>query len=191
MLLFPAACGRFCAIVCTGRRLVRARVVVWCTSDLASMKHFAIISLRIYCSRGVFFHLYSVFFRHVFNQSQPWICAYETNENDCTFGTSVWYVCTSIFILYCTSIPGIMLQHYYSSVAACTVGTQVDIPYTAVRVHVPGTYIFYRTYFATIMSSSSSSSSAIVASVVCCLPYAIYGSIDSSVLLLLDLNCIQ
>ena len=33
--------------------------------------------------------------------------------------------------------------HCYSSVAACIVGTQVDIQYTiAVLVHVPGTYIY-------------------------------------------------
>ena len=40
----------------------------------------------------------------------------------------------------------IMIQlHYYSSVAACIVGTQADIQYTTVvRVHVPSTYIFYR-----------------------------------------------
>ena len=37
-----------------------------------------------------------------------------------------------------------MIQlHYYCSVAACIVGTQVDIQYTiAVLVHVPGTYIY-------------------------------------------------
>ena len=58
-------------------RLVRARVVLWCTtSDLASMKHFAIVSLWIYCSRGVFFCLYSVFFRHVFLQPEPTLDSY-------------------------------------------------------------------------------------------------------------------
>ena len=86
-----------------------------------------------------------------------------------------------------------MIQVHYISVAASIVGTQVEIQYTtAVRVHVPGTYIFYRTYFAKTNSNSSSSSSAMAASFVCCcLPYAIYGSIDSRVLLLLDLNCMQ
>ena len=39
--------------------------------------------------------------------------------------------------------------HYNSSAVACIGGTRVDIQYTtAVRVHVPGTYILYRTYFA-------------------------------------------
>ena len=73
MPLFPAAYGRSSTIVCTDivQRLVRARVVLWCTSDLASVKHFEIVSLRIYCSRGVFFHLYSVFFRYVFLQPEP------------------------------------------------------------------------------------------------------------------------
>ena len=60
MLFFPAACGRSSTIVCTGRGLVRARVVL-CSSDLASVEHFAIVSLRMYCSRSVFFNLYGVF----------------------------------------------------------------------------------------------------------------------------------
>ena len=39
---------------------MRARVVL-CSSDLASVEHFAIVSLRMYCSRSVFFNLYGVF----------------------------------------------------------------------------------------------------------------------------------
>ena len=35
------------------------------------------------------------------------------------------------------------------------VGTQVEIQYTAVRVHVPGAYDLYRTHFATTKSHSS------------------------------------
>ena len=84
MLLFPAACGRSSTFVCTGQSLVRARVVLWCTSGLVSMKHFAIVSLRIYCIRGVFFHLFSVFFRHVFLQPEPTLDLYVWNKNDST-----------------------------------------------------------------------------------------------------------
>ena len=58
------------------------------------------------------------------------------------------------------------------------VGTQeVDIQYTAVRVHVPGTYYIIQTYFPTTNSNSSSSATA-ASFVCCCLLYAIYGSID-------------
>ena len=85
MLLLPAAFGRSSTFVCTEQRLVRVRVVLWFTYGLAPMKHSAIVSLRIYCSRGIFFNLCSVFLRHVFlQQSQPWICTYETNKNDST-----------------------------------------------------------------------------------------------------------
>ena len=39
-----------------------------------------------------------------------------------------------------------MIQLHYSGVAACIVGTQVEIQYTtAVRVHVPGTYYIVHT----------------------------------------------
>ena len=68
--------------------------------------------------------------------------------------------------------------------------TQVEIQYTAVRVHVPGTsYIVH-----TLQQQTATAVLVVVLQLlaVCyCLLYAIYGSIDSSVLLLLDLNCIQ
>ena len=38
-----AACCRSSTFVCTGQRLVRARVMLWCTSGLASMKQFALV----------------------------------------------------------------------------------------------------------------------------------------------------
>ena len=145
MLLFPAPCGRRSTIVCTGHRLVRARVVLWCTSDLASIKHFASVSLRIYCGSGVFFHLYSVFFRHVFLQPEPTLGLYVRNKQK---RQHVWYVRVMrvhIHIYTLLTVPIYCDTTYinYSSVAACIVGTQVDIQYTtAVRVHVPGTYIY-------------------------------------------------
>ena len=43
-------------LVCTGQRLVRARVVLWSTPRLARMKHFAIFSSAMY-TRDEFFHL--------------------------------------------------------------------------------------------------------------------------------------
>ena len=157
------------------------------------MTPFAIVSLRIYCSRGVFL-IYIQFFSGMFffNQSQPWICTYETNKNDRYVRVIRVHIHIYTLLLYVY----MMIQlYFYSSVAACTMGTQVEIQYTtAVRVHVRGTYIHFRTCFAATNSngSSSSSSSATAASFVCCcLPYAIYGSIDGMVLLLLHLNCIQ
>ena len=48
--------------------------------------------------------------------------------------------------------------------------TSRDSIYYCCRMHVPGTYILYRTYFATVRY---------------CLPYAIHGSIDSCVVLVL------
>ena len=57
--------------VCTGQRLVRARVVLSSAPGLASIKHFAIFPSDTY-SRGVLFHLgYSFSFRHVFLQPEP------------------------------------------------------------------------------------------------------------------------
>ena len=125
-------------------RLVRARVVLWCTtSDLASMKHFAIVSLWIYCSRGVFFCLYSVFFRHVFLQPEPTLDSYVWKKHK---RQHVWYVrVVRVHIhIYTLLYVYIMTQlHYNSSAVACIGGTRVDIQYTtAVRVHVPGTYIY-------------------------------------------------
>ena len=60
---------------------MRARVVLWPTPGLASMKHFAISSSDTYeYSRGLFFHLgYSFSFRHVFLQPEPGF--YEANKN--------------------------------------------------------------------------------------------------------------
>ena len=49
---------------------------------------------------------------------------------------------------------------------------------------------YHYTYFATTNSNSSCSATA-ASFVCCCLPYAIHSSIDSSVLLLLDLNCVR
>ena len=47
----------------------------------------------------------------------------------------------------------------FTAVLLNVVGTQVEIQYTAVRVHVPGKYYqvpgVYRTYFATTNSNSS------------------------------------
>ena len=65
---------RSSTFVCTGQRVVRARVVLWSTPGLASMKHFAFFSSDAY-SRGLFFHLGYSFFSGMFffNQSQPWI----------------------------------------------------------------------------------------------------------------------
>ena len=101
---FPAACGSSSTFVCTGQRL--ACVVALCCGVPLVLHQWSILplSLRIHCwSRGVFFHLYSVFFRHVFLRPGPTLELYVWNkQNDSTSDTYVCYVCTSIFILYCT-----------------------------------------------------------------------------------------
>ena len=69
-------------------RLVRARVVLWSTPVLASMKHFAIFPPD---TVAAYFFIYVVqFFSGIlfFNQSQPWICMEQT-KNDSTFDTYV------------------------------------------------------------------------------------------------------
>ena len=66
---------RSSTFVCTGQRLVRARVVLWSTPGLASMKHFAIFSSNAY-SRGVFFYLGYYFFQACFSSTRanPGFC---------------------------------------------------------------------------------------------------------------------
>ena len=62
-------CCRSSTFVCTGQRPVRARVVLWSTPGLASMKHLAIFPSDTNC-RGVF-SILLIFFRHVFLQPEP------------------------------------------------------------------------------------------------------------------------
>ena len=173
------------------------------------MKHFAISSSDTY-SRGVLFHLgYSFFFRHVFLQPEPNLDFMkqtnlflrirrriknknQKNETKRKRQQHVWYVRahTYSYILYVHYDTTATLR----SVAACSGYTRNrdSVLYCCVRVHftlvhVPGTYNTIL-YIATTNSNNSSSATA-ASFVCCCLPYAIYSSIDSSVLLLLDLNC--
>ena len=85
----------------------------------------------------------------------------------------------------------IQLQHY-SSVAACSGYTKSTdsiycCTYARTRVHVPGTYDIIHT----LQQQTATAVVVLQLLAVCCLPYAIYSSIDSSVLLLLDLTCLQ
>ena len=70
VLLLPAACCRSIAFVCTGQRLVCARVVLWCTSGVASMKRFAIVPSDIVVAYFCIY-LYSIVFTHVFLEPEP------------------------------------------------------------------------------------------------------------------------
>ena len=92
---------------------------------------------------------------------------------------STYQVYISKYVLYTYNMAAVLLH---------VVGTQVKN--TAVRVHVPGTHYIVHTWYFTTNDHSSSSSTA-ASFVVCCLFYAIYGSIESSVLLLLHLNSIH
>ena len=77
----------------------------WCTSGLASMKPFAIVPSDIVVAY-FFISLYSVFFRDVFlNQGQPCLDLYETNKNESTSYTYVWYVCTSLYMHISYKVP--------------------------------------------------------------------------------------
>ena len=71
---------RNCTFVCTGQRLVRARVVLSSTPGLASRKHFAIFSSNTTYSRGVFFHLGSSFFQACFSSTRANPGFYEANR---------------------------------------------------------------------------------------------------------------
>ena len=109
-------CCRSITYSCTGQRLVRARVVLWSTPGLASLKHFAIFCSDTY-SRCVFFGLVFFFFQAWFSPTRANPGFYEANKhyfypsagglkaknrkrntkNDgSTSDTYVWYVCTYI-----------------------------------------------------------------------------------------------
>ena len=101
-------------------------------------------------SRGVFFYLCYVFFRHVFLQPELTL-NYIWNKQKRQHVWYVWYVYTSIYALYvhiicqvwhiCTTI-----NIYMTAALLHVAGTQVEIQYTAVRVNVPGTYIYIISY---------------------------------------------
>ena len=64
------------------------------------------------------------------------------------------------------------------------VGTEVQ--YSAVRVHVPGTYYIIHTLKQQTATAAVVVLHTVASFVSCCLLYAIYGSIDCGVLLPLD-----
>ena len=185
------------------------------------MKHFAVFSSDTYeYNRGVFFHLGYILFSGMFffNLSQPWILwrkqtlflpirrrnknkkqKSETNKNDSsTSNTYVWYVCIYIFMYTLTYTSW---SNYNNTQCCCMQWVhkkkRFSILYCCVRVHTrlcmyPVQKKKYHTCFSTTNSSISSINSATAASFVCCcLPYVVYSSIDSSVLVLLNLNCIR
>ena len=139
--------------------------------------------------RGVFVHLgYSVASGMLFfNQSQPWICMKQTKTTarlirvirvHTPIYSRIYYDTTKLQRCCCMQ----WVHKYRFSILLCV------CTYACARTR----YTLYHTstYFVTTNSNSSSSATA-ASCVCCCLPYAIYSSIDSSVLLLLDLNCIQ
>ena len=92
---------------------------------------------------AAYFSIYIQFFSGMFfcNQSQPWICTYETNKTTARLIRIIRVIRVHIYIDALLYVY-IMIQLHYSSVAASIVGRQVEIQYTTdVRVHVPGTYI--------------------------------------------------
>ena len=98
VLLLCAASCRSGTFIWAGQRLVCARVVLWCTSGYALMKHFAIVPTdRV---AAFFLSICVAFFSGTFflNQSQPWLDFQESNINESTPDTYVWYVCTSVCI---------------------------------------------------------------------------------------------
>ena len=125
-----------------------------------------------------------------FKQSQLWIYMKQTETTARrmrTFDTcahpyvySTYQVYISKYVLYTYNMAAVLLH---------VVGAQVEN--TAVRVHVPGTHYIVHTWYFTTTNDHSSSSSTAASFVFCCLFYAIYGSIESSVLLLLHLNSIH
>ena len=187
MVLFPAAC-RSSTFVCTGQTRACSRCVV---VYLWSWFNEAFCDCPFGYSRGVFFHLHSVFFRHVFLQPEPTLDLYETNKNDSTSDTYVWYVCTSIHTLH-HAYP-----RYYDTTTlqqCCCMYSGYTRRFSILLLCVCTYQVHILSYILCNSSSSSSSSSptaAINSFVCCCLLCVIYGSIYSSVLLLLDLKCIQ
>ena len=66
---------RSSTFACTGQRLARARVVLWFTLGLASMKHFEFFPSDTYTSSGAVFFIYDIHLfsgMFFFHQSQPW-----------------------------------------------------------------------------------------------------------------------
>ena len=60
---------------------MRARVILWSTRGLASMKHFAILSSNTYeYSRGLYFHLGIRFFSGISSSTRTNIGLYEANK---------------------------------------------------------------------------------------------------------------
>ena len=126
------------------------------------------------------------FFSHGFLRPEPILDLYETNEN-AACQTRTCDTCAHPYIPYAYIYPGMMYDtiKYYGSVAACSGNTSIDSVYFCPCARTR--YILYRTYFATTKSNSSSSAQ-LAASLICCyLLYAVYRSVDSSVLLRLDL----
>ena len=85
LVLLPTACCRSSTFICTGQRLVRARVVVVC---LWSYLKEALCN----CPFGIvvaFFSSIFIFFKACFVQPKPTLGLYETNENDSTSDTYV------------------------------------------------------------------------------------------------------
>ena len=145
-LLLPAACCRGSTFVCTRQRLVLARAVLWCTSGLASMKHFATVLSE---TVAAYFFICIQFFSGMFffNQGQPWIWMKQKKRQH------VWYVYIRVIRVHIRKytlstyqvLPGMIQLKHYSSVAACSGYTSRDSQYTAARVHVPGIYYIVHT----------------------------------------------
>ena len=65
-----------------------AWAVLWCTSGLASKKHFAIVPSDIF-EAYLFIYLYSVFFRHGFLQPEPTLAGFAWSKQK---QEHAWYV---------------------------------------------------------------------------------------------------
>ena len=162
VLRLVAACCRISAFVCTGQRLVRARVALWSTPGLASMKHLeAFGNFPFGYSRDVFFHLLVhrlfSFFQAFFLQPELTLDLYETKKT------------TARLIRTCHACAHTYIHYVYISCDTTTIQQQwgpqeAEIQYTAVRVHVPGTYYAIHTLrqqTATRYSSNSATAASL------------------------------
>ena len=85
---------RSSTFVCTGQRLVRARVVLWSIPGLASMKHFAVFSSDTYSRKRIFSRentcrLCIIFFSRIFVQ-RPLSKSMTQANRKSWLGSSCW-----------------------------------------------------------------------------------------------------
>ena len=117
-------------------------------------------------------------FRHFFPLPELSLDLYETNTNDSTSDTYIWYVCPSIFWYDTTTLPQCCCMEWAHKVQRL----RYYCAWARTR------YILYRLLQKTPTAVVRATAASFV---TCCLLYAIDAIIDGDGLLLLDVNCIQ